>query len=110
MPRALELLDHAVRQLERGEARPLELIDTRLAEELMVRETAASSARGAIASQMAPGTCSFWRAAAGIFTKTALSGTIADSDEVARLHTTARAAYMTSPIIVRSAGSCVIPV
>jgi hypothetical protein len=43
MPRALELLDHAVRQLERGEARPLELIDTRLAEELMVRETAASS-------------------------------------------------------------------
>jgi hypothetical protein len=27
MPRALELLDHAVRQLERGEASALELID-----------------------------------------------------------------------------------
>ena len=34
MPRALELLDHAVRQLERGEASALELIDTLLAEEL----------------------------------------------------------------------------
>jgi DNA replication protein DnaC len=38
MPRALELLDHAVRQLERGEASALELIDTLLAEELTVRE------------------------------------------------------------------------
>src|SRR5204862_477459 len=33
MPRALEVLDHAVRQLERGEASALELIDTLLAEE-----------------------------------------------------------------------------
>ena len=39
MPRALELLDHAVRQLERGEASALELIDTLLAEELSVRES-----------------------------------------------------------------------
>jgi DNA replication protein DnaC len=38
MPRALELLDHAVHQLERGEASALELIDTLLAEELSVRE------------------------------------------------------------------------
>lgn len=38
MPRALELLDHAVQQLERGEASALELIDTLLAEELTVRE------------------------------------------------------------------------
>jgi hypothetical protein len=38
MPRALELLDHAVRQLERGEASALGLIDTLLAEELTVRE------------------------------------------------------------------------
>jgi len=39
MPRALEVLDHAVRQLERGEASALELIDTLLAEELSARET-----------------------------------------------------------------------
>ncbi len=39
MPRALELLDHAVQQLERGEVSALELIDTVLAEELSVRET-----------------------------------------------------------------------
>lgn len=39
MPRALELLDHAVRQLERGEASALELIDTLFAEELSVRES-----------------------------------------------------------------------
>jgi len=39
MPRALEVLDHAVQQLERGEASALELIDTLLAEELSVRET-----------------------------------------------------------------------
>jgi DNA replication protein DnaC len=38
MPRALELLDHAVHQLERGEASALELIDMLLAEELTVRE------------------------------------------------------------------------
>jgi hypothetical protein len=37
MPRALEVLDHAVRQLERGEASALELIDTLLVEELSVR-------------------------------------------------------------------------
>ena len=39
MPRALEVLDHAVHQLERGEASALELIDMLLAEELSVRET-----------------------------------------------------------------------
>jgi DNA replication protein DnaC len=39
MPRALELIDHAVQQLERGEASALELIDTLLAEELSVRES-----------------------------------------------------------------------
>ena len=39
MPRALELLDHAVQQLERGEASALELIDILLAEELSVRES-----------------------------------------------------------------------
>src|SRR5271167_1117006 len=38
MPRALEMLDHAVRQLERGEASALELIDMLLAEELTLRE------------------------------------------------------------------------
>jgi DNA replication protein DnaC len=38
MPRALELLDHTMRQLERGEISALELIDTLLAEELTVRE------------------------------------------------------------------------
>jgi hypothetical protein len=38
MPRALEVLDHVVHQLERGEASALELIDTLLAEELSVRE------------------------------------------------------------------------
>lgn len=38
MPRALELLDHTLRQLERGETNPLEAIDTLLAEELTLRE------------------------------------------------------------------------
>ena len=38
MPRALEALDQAVRQLERGEASALEVIDTLLAEELTLRE------------------------------------------------------------------------
>ena len=38
MPRALEMLDHAVRQLERGETSALELIDMLLVEELTVRE------------------------------------------------------------------------
>jgi DNA replication protein DnaC len=38
MARALEMLDHAVRQLERGETSALELIDMLLAEELTVRE------------------------------------------------------------------------
>ena len=38
MPRALEVLDHAVHQLERGEASALERIDTLLAEELSERE------------------------------------------------------------------------
>jgi DNA replication protein DnaC len=38
MPRALEMLDHTVRQLERGEVSALEAIDTLLAEELAVRE------------------------------------------------------------------------
>jgi DNA replication protein DnaC len=39
MPRALELLDQAVRRLERGEASALEVIDTLLAEELTLRES-----------------------------------------------------------------------
>ena len=38
MPRALEVLDQTVRQLERGEASALEVIDTLLAEELTLRE------------------------------------------------------------------------
>ncbi len=39
MPRALELLDHTVRRLERGEASALEVIDALLAEELTLRES-----------------------------------------------------------------------
>jgi hypothetical protein len=38
MPRALEALDHIVRQLERGEIGTLEAIDALLAEELTLRE------------------------------------------------------------------------
>src|SRR5258705_11692724 len=38
MPRALEVLDQAVRQLERGETSALEVIDTLFAEELTLRE------------------------------------------------------------------------
>ena len=38
MPRALELLDHVVQQLERGQLSALELLDALLAEELSVRE------------------------------------------------------------------------
>ena len=38
MPRALEVLDHVVRQLERGEIGTLEAIDALLAEELTLRE------------------------------------------------------------------------
>jgi DNA replication protein DnaC len=38
MPRALEVLDHIVRQLERGESSALEAIDSLLAEELTIRE------------------------------------------------------------------------
>jgi DNA replication protein DnaC len=39
MPRALEMLDHSVRRLERGEASALEVIDALLAEELTLRES-----------------------------------------------------------------------
>jgi hypothetical protein len=39
MPRALEMLDHSVRRLERGEASALEVIDTLLAEELTLSES-----------------------------------------------------------------------
>src|SRR5260370_34878773 len=39
MPRALEVLDHTVRQLERGETSALEGIDALLAEELTLRES-----------------------------------------------------------------------
>ena len=39
MPRALEVLDHTVRRLERGEASALEVIDALLAEELTLRES-----------------------------------------------------------------------
>lgn len=38
MPRALEILDHLMRQLERGEIAPLEAIDALLDEELTLRE------------------------------------------------------------------------
>src|SRR6476469_2762581 len=38
MPKALEVLDQTVRQLERGEASALEVIDTLFAEELTLRE------------------------------------------------------------------------
>ena len=38
MPRALEVLDQTVRQLERGESSALEVIDTLFAEELTLRE------------------------------------------------------------------------
>ncbi|WP_043839480.1 IS21-like element helper ATPase IstB [Muricoccus aerilatus] len=38
MPRALEVLDHVVRQVERGEVGTLEAIDALLAEELTLRE------------------------------------------------------------------------
>ena len=38
MPRALEVLDQTGRQLERGEASALEVIDTLFAEELTLRE------------------------------------------------------------------------
>src|ERR671926_1513421 len=39
MPRALEVLDHTVRQLERGEIAPLDALDRLLTEELCLRET-----------------------------------------------------------------------
>jgi hypothetical protein len=42
MPRALEVLDQTVRQLERGEASALEVIDTLFAEELTLRENRSS--------------------------------------------------------------------
>ncbi|MBE7212865.1 MAG: ATP-binding protein [Gluconacetobacter diazotrophicus] len=38
MPRALEVLDHVVRQVERGEIGTLEAVDALLAEELTIRE------------------------------------------------------------------------
>ena len=38
MPRALEILDHIMRQLERGEIGALEAIDALLGEELTLRE------------------------------------------------------------------------
>lgn len=38
MPRALEILDHTIRQLERGEIAPLEAVDALLGEELNLRE------------------------------------------------------------------------
>ena len=38
MPRALEMIDATVRQLERGEVSPLEAIETLLAEEFSIRE------------------------------------------------------------------------
>ncbi|MFN8928655.1 MAG: IS21-like element helper ATPase IstB [Rhodospirillales bacterium] len=38
MPRALEILDHTVRQLERGEISPLEAVDALLGEEITLRE------------------------------------------------------------------------
>jgi DNA replication protein DnaC len=38
MPRALEVLDHVVRQFERGEIHALEAVDTLLSEEFTIRE------------------------------------------------------------------------
>ena len=38
MPRALEVLDHTIRQLERGEIGALEAVDALLGEELTLRE------------------------------------------------------------------------
>ena len=38
MPRALEVLDHIMRKLERGEIGPLEAVDALLGEELTLRE------------------------------------------------------------------------
>ena len=38
MPRALEVLDHVVRQFERGETNALEAVDTLLSEEFTIRE------------------------------------------------------------------------
>ena len=38
MPRALEMIDATVRQLERGEVSPLEAIEGLLAEEFSIRE------------------------------------------------------------------------
>ena len=38
MPRALEVLDHTIRQLERGEIGALEAVDALLGEELSLRE------------------------------------------------------------------------
>ena len=45
MPRALEALDHVVQQLERGQARRIEAIETLLAEELTIRESRGSRRR-----------------------------------------------------------------
>lgn len=39
IPRALEALDHAVQQIEKGELSTLEVIDSLLSEELSVRES-----------------------------------------------------------------------
>jgi hypothetical protein len=47
MPRALEVLDQTVRQLERGEASALEVIDTLFAEELTLRENRRVNTRSA---------------------------------------------------------------
>ena len=41
MPRALEMIDATVRQLERGEVSPLEAIETLLAEEFSIARTGA---------------------------------------------------------------------
>ena len=43
MPRALETLNDVVQRLERGECGALEAVDALLAEELHVRENAASA-------------------------------------------------------------------
>jgi hypothetical protein len=56
MPRALEVLDQTVRQLERGEASALEVIDTLFAEELTLRENRrATGSTARIRAAAAPG-------------------------------------------------------
>ena len=53
MPRALEVLEHTLRQLERGEVSALEAIDALLGEELSLREGRRGFGAGAPATEVA---------------------------------------------------------